>query len=426
MIHGMGGPRRIPGGLQAPERNDVARNTPRHSASAPKPYQGLNEQAEAPFLQLHEMIKTLVVLGTRPEAIKMAPVVAELKKHPEKIHVVVCVSGQHRKMLDQVLEIFRIVPDIDLNLMTENQSLKRLTAEALESITEVICREKPHVTLVQGDTTTAMASALAAFYQRVPVGHVEAGLRTYDPYSPFPEEMNRRLISVLASYHFAPTETAARALRSEGVSPERIFLTGNTVVDALHAILKESTARPQFNYPSSDERKLILVTAHRRENFGEPIREICLALERLAGRNPEIEIVYPVHLNPNIHRTVYQLLQGKDRIHLVQPLPYADFVQLMNRSYLILTDSGGIQEEAPALGKPVLVMRQETERPEAVEAGGVKIIGADAMRIIAETELLLKDAEQYRRMSRKVSPYGDGRSAERIAKILVDHLHAQA
>jgi UDP-N-acetylglucosamine 2-epimerase len=366
------------------------------------------------------MLKALTVFGTRPEAIKMAPVVKEFQKFPDRVQAVVCVTGQHRTMLDQVLQIFGIVPDFDLDLMTENQSLSVLTAQALEGVCRVIAQVKPDVVLVQGDTTTAMASALAAFYQKIPLGHIEAGLRTYDPYTPFPEEMNRRLISTLTTFHFAPTETAAKALRAEGVPPARIFLTGNTVVDALQATSRWHGSCQLPRIPGS--RKLILVTAHRRESFGDPIEEICSALKKLVQRNSDVEILYPVHLNPNIHEPVYRILGSEERIHLTPPLPYADFVLAMNRAYLILTDSGGIQEEAPALGKPVLVLRQQTERPEAVEAGAVKIVGTDRDRIISESELLLRDAAEYERRSRKVSPYGDGHAAERIVGILLERL----
>ena len=363
-------------------------------------------------------MRILSIFGTRPEAIKMAPVVKELEKHPDKIESVVCVTGQHREMLDQVLSLFEIKPQIDLNLMEPNQTLASLTAKAITSLTDVIANVKPDVVLVQGDTTTAMIAGLASFYQKVPVGHIEAGLRTYDRYSPFPEEINRRLISVLATHNFAPTQTAVNALMDEGYPEESIFLTGNTVIDALLMTVKRDYELDLGFSPLSD--KLILVTAHRRENFGQPLENICTALKEITRCNPEVEIVYPVHLNPNVRSTVYQMLSNQERIHLIEPLEYENFVHLMNRSYLVLTDSGGIQEEAPALGKPVLVLRSETERPEAIEAGVVKLVGTDTKVIISETELLLHDEEEYAAMSKGISPYGDGHAAERIVKIIVE------
>ncbi len=364
------------------------------------------------------MKKVMVVFGTRPEAIKMAPVVKELEKHFDKIESVVCVTGQHREMLDQVLSLFEIKPQIDLNLMEPNQTLASLTAKAITSLTDVIANVKPDVVLVQGDTTTAMVAGLASFYQKVSVGHVEAGLRTYDRYSPFPEEINRRLISVLATHNFAPTQTAVNALMDEGYPEESIFLTGNTVIDALLMTVKRDYELDLGFSPLSD--KLILVTAHRRENFGQPLENICTALKEITRCNPEVEIVYPVHLNPNVRSTVYQMLSNQERIHLIEPLEYENFVHLMNRSYLVLTDSGGIQEEAPALGKPVLVLRSETERPEAIEAGVVKLVGTDTKVIVSETERLLHDEEEYAAMSKGVSPYGDGHAAERIVKIIME------
>jgi UDP-N-acetylglucosamine 2-epimerase (non-hydrolysing) len=364
------------------------------------------------------MKKVMVVFGTRPEAIKMAPVVKELEKYPDKIESVVCVTGQHREMLDQVTSLFEIKPQIDLNLMEPNQTLASLTAKTITSLTDVMANVKPAVVLVQGDTTTAMVTGLASFYQKVPVGHVEAGLRTYDRYSPFPEEINRRLISVLATYNFAPTQTAVNALIDEGYPEESIFLTGNTVIDALLMTVKRNYELDLGFSPLRD--KLILVTAHRRENFGQPLENICTALKEIARCNPDVEIIYPVHLNPNVRGTVYQMLSNQERIHLIEPLEYEKFVHLMNHSYLVLTDSGGIQEEAPALGKPVLVLRNETERPEAIEAGVVKLVGTDTKVIISETERLLHDEEEYAAMSKGVSPYGDGHAAERIVKIIVE------
>ena len=363
-------------------------------------------------------MRVLSIFGTRPEAIKMAPVVKELEKHSDKIESIVCVTGQHREMLDQVLSLFEIKPQIDLNLMEPNQTLASLTAKAITSLTDVIVSVEPNVVLVQGDTTTAMVASLASFYQKVPVGHIEAGLRTYDRYSPFPEEINRRLISVLATYNFAPTQIAVDALLAEGFPEESIFLTGNTVIDALLMTIKKNYEF-DIGFPLLSN-KLILVTAHRRENFGKPFENICVALREIARRNPEVEIVYSVHLNPNVRNTVYSLLSNQERIYLLEPVEYGKFVHLMNRSYIILTDSGGIQEEAPALGKPVLVLRCETERPEAVEAGAVKIVGTDTQTIISETERLLYDKEEYSRMSKAISPYGDGHAAERIVNIILE------
>lgn len=362
----------------------------------------------------------MVVFGTRPEAIKMAPVVKELEKYPAKIEPIVCITAQHRQMLDQVLSLFEIKPQIDLDLMEKNQMLTSLTSKALTGLTKVIDSISPDIVLVQGDTTTAMVASLASFYQKVPVGHIEAGLRTHNRYSPFPEEVNRRLISVLATYNFAPTQTAVDALLAEGVSKENIFLTGNTVVDALLMTIKKGHT-PDFGFPLNSD-KLILVTAHRRENLGHPLENICVAIKEIVSRNPEVEIVYPVHLNPNVRKTVHRIITNQERIHLIAPLEYEQFVHLMNRSYIVLTDSGGIQEEAPVLGKPVLVLRHETERPEAVEAGTVKVIGTDIETIVKETELLLHDQQEYSKMSKAISPYGDGHSAERIVDIILDSI----
>jgi UDP-N-acetylglucosamine 2-epimerase (non-hydrolysing) len=360
-------------------------------------------------------LKVAIIFGTRPEAIKMAPVIKEIQKYPQEFHPVICVTGQHRKMLDQVLSIFRIKPDIDLNLMEENQSLDSLTANAIRKLTEALTKTSPGLVLVQGDTTTAMAAALAAFYQRIPVGHVEAGLRTHDRYNPFPEEINRNLISVLSSYHFAPTKKAVAALLREGINKNNIFLTGNTVVDALQMITK---GRATAHFRGLRKKKIILITAHRRENFGQPFENICNALKEIAARNPDIEIVYPVHMNPNVAGPAHKILNHRDRIKLVQPLEYLDLVELMKKSYLVLTDSGGIQEEAPVFGKPVLVLREETERPEGIEAKVAKLVGTDKTRIIRETELLLHNRKAYLKMANAVSPYGDGKAAKRIVKII--------
>ncbi|GAB4477464.1 MAG: UDP-N-acetylglucosamine 2-epimerase (non-hydrolyzing) [Anaerolineae bacterium] len=371
------------------------------------------------------MPTALLVFGTRPEAVKMAPVIRALQD-AGKIDAVTCVTAQHREMLDQVLDWFHITPDYDLNLMQPNQSLEGLTARALQGISTVIDEVKPDVVLCQGDTTTAMVTALAGFYRRIPVGHVEAGLRTHDIYNPFPEEVNRRLISVVTSYHFAPTETARAALLSEGTRPETIYLTGNTVIDALrwtvaqpHPLDALSTAGIPLN--RGDER-LILVTAHRRESFGPDFEAICKALKQIAERNPTVRLIYPVHLNPNVQEPVYRILGDAERVHLIEPLAYPDFAHLMARAYLVITDSGGLQEEAPALGKPVLVMRRTTERPEAVEAGVARLVGTETAAIVEACEELLHNPEAYAAMANAISPFGDGHAAEYIAGILAERL----
>ena len=368
--------------------------------------------------------KILVVFGTRPEAIKLAPVIHELRKCPE-FDTRVCVTAQHREMLDQVLTLFGIEPHVDLNLMEPDQDLPGLTSRVLEGITEVLREERPHIVLVQGDTTTVMATAMAAFYEKIMVGHVEAGLRSGDPFSPFPEEINRRVATALSSLHFAPTRRAEEALLREGIPGRQVFLTGNPVIDALYTILglpvpekaREVLEKAGLNR-GEDSRKLILVTAHRRENFGEPFESICLGIKDVVERNPQVAVVYPVHLNPHVREPVRRILEGHERIFLTEPVEYHVLVHLMKESYLVLTDSGGIQEEAPSLGKPVLVMRKETERPEGVEAGTAKLVGADTERIIREVERLLYDPEEYECMSRAVNPYGDGKASERIGEVL--------
>lgn len=363
------------------------------------------------------MTKVMLLFGTRPEAIKVAPLLRELRRRGDGVTPVTVVTAQHRQMLDQVLGVFGLEPDYDLNLMRDNQTLASLTSLVLERVTEVLAQERPDVVLVQGDTTTAMAAALAAFYQQIPVGHVEAGLRTGLRYRPFPEEINRRLVSELATYHFAPTTTAAQALRAEGIPASDVYVTGNTVIDALRQMADYPHAGPLPPLP--DGHRLILLTAHRRENFGHPLEDICAAVLDVVGRYPDVEIAYPVHLNPRVQSVVQERLQGQPRIHLLPPLDYLDFLQVMKQAYLVLTDSGGIQEEAPALGKPVLVLRTETERPEAVAAGTVKLVGTDVGRIIAETRVLLDDAGAYQRMAQAVSPYGDGHAAERIVDVIL-------
>ncbi len=364
------------------------------------------------------MPEIALVFGTRPEAIKLAPLVLALRDDPD-LRPVVCVTAQHREMLDQVLAIFGIAPDADLDLMRPDQTLAGLTARAVAGIDAWLADARPDLVLVQGDTTTVFCAALAAFYRGIPVGHVEAGLRTGNLHSPFPEEANRVLTSRLADLHFAPTAGARDHLLREGVPAERIFVTGNTVIDALHLVI-EQVRRDPPPVPGLDERELrgdrplVLVTGHRRENFGPGFQRVCRALTRLADAFPDHLFVYPVHLNPNVQRPVHAILSGRDNVLLIDPLPYLPFVRLMDRATLILTDSGGVQEEAPGLGKPVLVTRETTERPEAVTAGTVKLVGTDEERIVAEATRLLTDPEAYAAMARAVNPYGDGKATGRI------------
>jgi len=380
------------------------------------------------------MLKVLSVFGTRPEAIKMAPVVRELQKRPDQVKSVVCVTAQHRQMLDQVLRLFGIAPDYDLNVMQDNQSPSQVASAVLTRLEPILRQERPDWVLVQGDTTTVAAASLAAFYAGVRVGHVEAGLRTHDKRQPFPEEINRRIAGVIADLHFAPTHRACWNLLREGVPEKHIFITGNPVIDALHWVSRqpppsEATAilrRMGFADGSSDRqpeassRRLVLVTAHRRENFGRPLENICHALRDLANRyDGRVRILYPVHLNPNVWDPVHRLLGDVPGITLTPPLEYLPLVHLMKRATLVLTDSGGIQEEAPGLGVPVLVLREVTERPEAVEAGTVRVVGTDRERIVAEASRLLDDPEEHQRMARAVNPYGDGRASQRIVAALL-------
>ncbi len=366
------------------------------------------------------MIRVMVVMGTRPEAIKLCPVVARLRTEVAHFRACVVATHQHRHMLDQVLNIFGVRADYNLSLMRDNQTLSEVAWKLLRRIDPILAKERPSVVLVQGDTITAWVAGLASFYHRIPVGHVEAGLRTGDFYSPFPEEMNRRLLGALASFHFAPTSRAVANLIREGVPDDRIHLTGNTVVDALHSILGQEAAAGNLTQ-FGGARRMLLVTAHRRENFGAPLRAICLALQELVERNPDVEVVYPVHLNPNVRNVVYGLLRGKPRIHLLEPLDYVSFVHLMSRSTLILTDSGGIQEEAPCLGKPVLIMRRETERPEVLDTGVGELVGTDTTAIVEAAQRLLDDSERYRQRAQVANPFGDGLASERIVKILLEH-----
>jgi UDP-N-acetylglucosamine 2-epimerase (non-hydrolysing) len=359
----------------------------------------------------------LNVVGTRPEAIKMAPVILALKKEPW-VNVRVLATAQHRHMLDQVNEFFGIDPDIDLNIMRPNQALTTLTARLLLELDDVLQAEKPDAVLVQGDTTTVMTVALACFYHRIPIGHVEAGLRTWDMQNPFPEEANRVIAGKLARWHFAPTEGSRQNLLKEGVPDSEIIVTGNTVIDAL---LMTAAKDLKLAIPLDPAKRLVLVTSHRRENFGEPFRNICRALGTLAENNPEVQFLYPVHPNPNVKDVAHEFLAGLPNFTLCEPLDYAPFIAAMKRAYIILTDSGGVQEEAPALGKPVLVLRDETERPEAVEQGVVKLVGPNYERIVEEAQRLLDDEAAYKAMARGVSPYGDGHAAERIVKTLREH-----
>lgn len=367
-------------------------------------------------------IKVMTVFGTRPEAIKMAPVILELAKHDE-IKPIITVTAQHREMLDQVLHLFSIKPDYDLNIMAAGQTLFDITDKAMRGLDKVFTKENPDIVLVHGDTTTTFAGALAAYYHEIAVGHVEAGLRTNNKYSPFPEEMNRKLTGALADLHFAPTQTSHENLRKENVSEENIFVTGNTVIDALHMIVND-------NYEFTDEmlqnidyknRRVILVTTHRRENLGEPMRHVYRAMKQIVSEYSDVEIIFPVHKNPKVREVVNEELGGLDRVHLIDPLDYEPFTNLMHRSYLILTDSGGIQEEAPSLGKPVLVLRDTTERPEAVRAGTVKLIGTEKARVYNEVKCLLDDKNEYMRMSSACNPYGDGNASERIVKAILYH-----
>ena len=383
------------------------------------------------------MKKILLVFGTRPEAIKMAPLVKEFQKHESEFETVVCVTGQHREMLDQVLRIFDIAPDYDLNIMKQGQDLYDVTARVLTGMRDVLDTVKPDVVLVHGDTTTSTAAALAAFYRQIPVGHVEAGLRTHDIYSPWPEEMNRQITGRIATYHFAPTPLSRQNLLDEGVKDRQITVTGNTVIDALYWVVDKikrdtalarslneelrtsgyDTARPDGG------RKMVLITGHRRENFGEGFISICQAIKTLSERFPEVDFIYPMHLNPNVRRPIHEVfgenLSDLGNLFFIEPLEYLSFVYLMEKSTLVLTDSGGIQEEAPGLGKPVLVMRDTTERPEALEAGTVKLVGTDYDKIVGEVSALLTDTAAYDRMSRAVNPYGDGKACERISKFLL-------
>lgn len=375
------------------------------------------------------MKKILIVFGTRPEAIKMAPLVKAFEQHQSDFNVKVCVTAQHREMLDQVLAIFDITPDYDLNIMKAGQDLYDVTANVLLGMREVLEDFTPDIVLVHGDTTTTSATSLAAFYQRIAVGHVEAGLRTCDIYSPWPEEANRQITGVLSNYHFAPTTTSQNNLLKENKEPKNIVVTGNTVIDALFLALNKIESNEalqekiiyqlsESGYTLEKDKQIILVTGHRRENFGQGFINICQALKTLAENNPTLDIVYPVHLNPNVQKPVNELLKDISNVHLIAPLQYEPFLYLMSQSHFIITDSGGVQEEAPSLGKPVLVMRDTTERPEAVEAGTVKLVGTNPTNIITEAQKLLDNSEIYRQMSQAHNPYGDGKASQKIIEFL--------
>ena len=366
-------------------------------------------------------LKLMTVFGTRPEAIKMCPLVLEMGKYPDYIEPIVAVTAQHREMLDQVLELFNIKPDYDLNIMASGQTLYDITTKALNGLKEVIEEAKPDMVLVHGDTTTTFAGALAAFYAQVPVGHVEAGLRTGNKYSPYPEEMNRKLTGSIADMHFAPTSTSKANLLKENVNPETILVTGNTVIDALETTVKVDYefADAEFNKIFARGNRLILMTTHRRENLGEPMRNVYKALRKVLETHADVEAIFPVHKNPKVREIVQEELGGLDRVHLIEPMDYEPFANLMGKVDIVLTDSGGIQEEAPALGKPVLVLRDTTERPEAVDAGTVKLIGTEYEDVLRETNLLLDDAEHYKKMAEATNPYGDGKACERIIRAIL-------
>ena len=361
------------------------------------------------------MKTVMLVFGTRPEAIKMCPLVNELKRHSE-INTVVCVTGQHRQMLDQVLEAFNVVPDYDLSIMKDKQTLFDITTNILNRIKGVLEEVKPDIVLVHGDTTTTFVTALACFYLQIPVGHVEAGLRTYNIYSPYPEEFNRQAVSIISQYNFAPTELSKKNLIHEGKLESSIYVTGNTAIDALKTTVREDYHHPELDWTEGS--RLILITAHRRENLGEPMKHMFQAIRRVMDEHPNVKAIYPIHMNPVVRETANAILGDDDRIHIIEPLDVLDFHNFMARSYLILTDSGGIQEEAPSLGKPVLVMRDTTERLEGIEAGTLKLVGTDEETIYTEFKRLLTDKEAYDRMAKASNPYGDGYACERIVKVL--------
>ena len=363
------------------------------------------------------MIKVMSVFGTRPEAIKMAPVVKELEKRKE-IKSIVCVTAQHREMLDQVLETFDIKPDYDLNIMQQGQTLADITTRSLVGLESIIKKEMPNIVLVHGDTTTTFAGALAAFYNQVDIGHVEAGLRTDNKYSPYPEEMNRQMVDRVTDMYFAPTEKSKENLLKENIPEEKIYVTGNTAIDAMKTTVKENYQHEELNWLKDNER-LILVTAHRRENLGEPMRHIFRAIRRIVDEFPDVKVIYPIHLNPKVREVAHEVFEGEERIKLIEPLEVFDFHNFQNKCYLIMSDSGGVQEEAPSLGKPVLVLRDTTERPEGIAAGTLKLVGTNEDTIYKETKLLLTDKSAYEKMSKASNPYGDGFAAKRIVDAIV-------
>ena len=368
-----------------------------------------------------ERLKVMTIFGTRPEAIKMAPLVLELQKHPEKIESIVTVTAQHRQMLDQVLSIFGITPDFDLNIMKDRQTLIDVTTRGLEGLDKVMKEAKPDIVLVHGDTTTTFIASLAAFYNQIPVGHVEAGLRTWDKYSPYPEEMNRQLTGVMADLHFSPTAKSATNLQKENKDESRIFITGNTAIDALQTTVKETYSHPVLEKLGND--RLVLMTAHRRENLGEPMRNMFRVIKRLVDKHEDVQVVYPVHMNPVVREIANEILGEHNRIHLIEPLDVIDFHNVAARSYLMLTDSGGVQEEAPSLGVPVLVLRDTTERPEGIEAGTLKLAGTDEETIFGLADELLSDKEAHDKMAKASNPYGDGRASERIVEAILQHFN---
>lgn len=365
------------------------------------------------------MKKVMLVFGTRPEAIKMCPLVNELKKR-KNIETIVCVTGQHRQMLDQVLEVFSVVPDYDLSIMKDKQTLFDVTVNILERIKTVLEEVKPDVVLVHGDTSTTFVTALACFYLQIPVGHVEAGLRTYNIYSPYPEEFNRQAVSIISQYNFAPTELSKQNLLKEGKDPESIYVTGNTAIDALKTTVRADYTHPELDWAEGS--RLIMITAHRRENLGEPMRHMFKAIRRVMDEHPDVKAIYPIHMNPVVREIAQEYLGDDNRIHIIEPLDVLDFHNFLSRSYLILTDSGGIQEEAPSLGKPVLVMRDTTERPEGIAAGTLKLVGTEEKTIYKEFSRLLSDKVEYDAMSKASNPYGDGHACERIADVLAEDL----
>ena len=367
------------------------------------------------------MIKVMSIFGTRPEAIKMAPLVKELERRKE-IESIVCVTAQHREMLDQVLNTFDIKPDYDLNIMKQGQSLADVTTRALVGLEEVIKKVKPDIVLVHGDTTTTFAGALAAFYNQVAIGHVEAGLRTYDKYSPYPEEMNRQMVDRLSDMYFAPTEISKNNLLKENIDESKIYITGNTAIDAMSTTVDENYTHPELDWINAGER-MILLTAHRRENLGEPMRHIFRAIKRVVDEFSDVKVIYPIHMNPRVREVANEVFGDADRVKLIEPLEVFDFHNFQNKSYIILTDSGGIQEEAPSLGKPVLVLRDTTERPEGIKAGTLKLVGTDEDVIYEETKKLLLDKKEYEKMSKASNPYGDGHASERIVDAIIQYFN---